>query len=336
VVLETIDDDAVWLRRGAGATSSGASRSHSQECVLGLAKYRGAEIRTRDLTDPNGARYQAAPRPDVLASIPYRYLRPMPALTSAIIDELDRILEPGRFEDYGPNGLQVPGAANVETIATGVSAHLELFELAAAESAQLLLVHHGLFWGSGPGPIDATLKRRLKLLFDADINLAAYHLPLDAHPQFGNNALLARGIGAEDIEPFALHHGEPIGFIAHLPGDGIPASVLFTRVRELTAQDGPAAREPLVFDSGPAQVRTIAIVSGGGSDYLADAAAAGADALLTGEPTERVMAQARELGLHFIAAGHYATETLGVKCLGELLAERFELRHVFLDVPNPI
>jgi dinuclear metal center YbgI/SA1388 family protein len=260
----------------------------------------------------------------------------MPALTSAIIDELDRILEPGRFEDYGPNGLQVPGAANVETIATGVSAHLELFELAAAESAQLLLVHHGIFWGSGPGPIDAQLKRRLEVLFDADIGLAAYHLPLDAHPQFGNNALLARGIGAEDIEPFALHHGESIGFIARFPGDGIPASDLFTRVRELTAQDGPAAREPLVFDSGPAQVRTIAIVSGGGSDYLADAAAAGADALLTGEPTERVMAQARELGLHFVAAGHYATETFGVKCLGELLAERFDLRHVFLDVPNPI
>jgi dinuclear metal center YbgI/SA1388 family protein len=208
----------------------------------------------------------------------------MPAAASDILDELDRILEPTRFEDYGPNGLQVPGAAEVETIATGVSAQLELFELAAAEPAQLLIVHHGLFWGSSPGPIDAQLKRRLKVLFDANIGLAAYHLPLDAHPQVGNNALLARALGANTIEPFALHHGEPIGFLARLPSEGLPAKELFARVQELTS------RRPLVFDAGPARVRTIAIVSGAGSDYIADAAAAGADALLTGEPNERVMA----------------------------------------------
>jgi dinuclear metal center YbgI/SA1388 family protein len=283
-----------------------------------------------------------------------------------IIAELDRILQPQRFDDYGPNGLQVPGADSVTTLATGVSANVELFELATAEQAQLLLVHHGLLWGSGPGPIDATLKRRLKLLFDANIGLAAYHLPLDAHPQYGNNALLARALGATKLESFALHHGEPIGVLAHLPGDdagnaestdgrnpgadgtdpgkgpaaaeqdtlaserGIPADDLVTRVREATARD------PLVFDAGPARIRKIAIVSGAGSDYLADAAAAGADALLTGEPAERVMAAAREAGLHFIAAGHYATETFGVKALGEHLAERFGIRHVFLDVPNPI
>jgi dinuclear metal center YbgI/SA1388 family protein len=262
----------------------------------------------------------------------------VPAVAAAeIIAELDRLLEPQRFDDYGPNGLQVPGARDVTTLATGVSANVELFELAATEQAQLLLVHHGLFWGNGPGPIDATLKRRLKILFDAEINLAAYHLPLDAHPQYGNNALIARALGATKLEPFALHHGEPIGFLATLPdadganpGDGVPATDLFTRVRELTA------REPLVFDAGPPCIRTIAIVSGGGSDFLADAAAAGADALLTGEPTERVMAGAREAKIHFIAAGHYATETFGVRALGEHLAERFGIRHVFLDVPNPI
>jgi dinuclear metal center YbgI/SA1388 family protein len=254
----------------------------------------------------------------------------MPAAARDIIEELDAILQPARFEDFGPNGLQVPGAADVATVATGVSAHLELFELAAQEQAQLLIVHHGLFWGTGPGPIDAALKRRLEVLFAGDIGLAAYHLPLDAHPEFGNNALLARALGAERLEPFALHHGEAIGFLAHLPGDGIEASALFARVGEITA------REPLVFEAGPAQVRRVAIVSGAGSDYLADAAAAGADALLTGEPTERVMAQARESGLHFIAAGHYATETLGVRRLGEHLAERFGVRHVFLDVPNPV
>jgi dinuclear metal center YbgI/SA1388 family protein len=252
------------------------------------------------------------------------------APASDIVHELDRLLEPSRFQDYGPNGLQVPGAAQVATVATGVSANLELFERAVAERAQLLLVHHGIFWGSANGPIDAQLKRRLQVLFDADVGLAAYHLPLDAHATLGNNALLARELGAVRIEPFALHRGEPIGFVAQLDDDGIAPSALFARVREIVG------REPLVFDAGPARVRRIAVVSGAGSDYIADAAAAGADALLTGEPTERVMAQARELGVHFIAAGHYATETLGVKALGEHVAQRFGLRHVFLDVPNPI
>jgi dinuclear metal center YbgI/SA1388 family protein len=254
----------------------------------------------------------------------------VPAATIDILRELDRMLEPQRFEDYGPNGLQVPGPEQVQTVVTGVSANLQLFELAAAEGAQLLLVHHGLFWGSGPGPIDGTLKRRLKILFDADIALVAYHLPLDAHPQFGNNALLARALGAETLAPFALHRGEPIGILAHLPAEGMSPAALFARVHEITA------RVPLVFDAGPARVRSVAIVSGAGSDYLADAAAAGADALLTGEPVERAMANSREAGLHFIAAGHYATETFGVRRLGEHLAERFGVRHVFLDVPNPV
>jgi dinuclear metal center YbgI/SA1388 family protein len=254
----------------------------------------------------------------------------MPADLADILEELDRLLQPQRFEDYGPNGLQVPGRARVATLATGVSAHAELFERAVAENADLLLVHHGLFWGSGPGPIDAQLKRRLKLLFDANLSLAAYHLPLDAHPELGNNALLAGALGAEWWEPFARHRGEPIGCLAHMPDEGVPAQNLIARVQALTA------RAPLVFDSGPPSVRRLAIVSGAGADFLPDAVAAGADAFLTGEPAERVMAQAREASVHFIAAGHYATETLGVRRLGEHLAERFELEHVFLDVPNPI
>jgi dinuclear metal center YbgI/SA1388 family protein len=254
----------------------------------------------------------------------------VPAATIDLLRELDGILQPERFEDYGPNGLQVPGPAQVETLATGVSANAQLFELAAAERAQLLLVHHGLFWGSGVGPIDEPLKRRLKILFDADIALAAYHLPLDAHPQFGNNALLAQALGAESHQPFALHRGEPLGMLARLGGEGLTPEALFARVHEITE------REPLVFEDGPPRVRSVAIVSGAGSDYLAEAAAAGADALLTGEPAERAMATAREAGVHFVAAGHYATETFGVRRLGEHLAERFGVRHVFLDVPNPV
>jgi len=254
----------------------------------------------------------------------------VPATLREILDELDALLQPERFEDYGPNGLQVPGRAEVATIATGVSAHLELFELATARSADLLLVHHGIFWGTGPGPITEQLKRRLSVLFEADISLVAYHLPLDAHLELGNNALLARALGAEELRPFALHRGEPIGVLAELPTDAMAAGELFARTREVTA------REPLVFEGGPQRVRRVAIVSGAGADYLTDAAAAGADAFITGEPAERSMAQARELGVHFIAAGHYATETFGVRRLGEHLAKRFELRHVFLDIPNPV
>jgi dinuclear metal center YbgI/SA1388 family protein len=254
----------------------------------------------------------------------------MPAWLADIVTELDGLLEPERFRDYCPNGLQVPGSEQVTTVATGVSAQLELFERARAEGAELVLAHHGLFWGTGPGPIDVGLARRLRVLFEGEISLVAYHLPLDAHPEVGNNALLARALGAEGLEPFAEHGGEPIGCLGWFPGDGLAASELFGRVREVTA------REPLVFDCGPPRVRRLGIVSGAGADHLGDAIAARADAFLTGEPAERVMAQAREGGLHFIAAGHYATETFGVRRLGEHLAERFGLRHVFLDIPNPV
>jgi len=254
----------------------------------------------------------------------------MPAHLDDIIAELDRLLEPTRYADYCPNGLQVPGRGEIGTVATGVSAHLELFREAGAAGAELILVHHGIFWGSGPMVLDAALKARLKELFDANISLAAYHLPLDAHPTLGNNALLGRALGAESLEPFAMHRDRTIGFLADFPGAGLEARELFGRIRELTG------REPLVFDAGPEHVRRLGIVSGAGADYLGEAVAAGADAFLTGEPAERVMAQAREAHTHFVAAGHYATETLGVRGLGDHLAERFGLRHVFIDVPNPI
>lgn len=254
----------------------------------------------------------------------------MAVLLTELIAEADRLLEPARFKDYGPNGLQVPGCEQVERIATGVSASVELFERAIESQAQILLVHHGLFWGSGLGPIDAAMKQRLKLLFDADMSLAAYHLPLDAHIAVGNNALIAEGLGAELIQPFAMHDGEPIGVLAQLPGEGLAAQEFFAQVHRLTS------REPLVFDAGPANVCRVAVVSGAGSSYLSDAIRIGADAFITGEPAERVMAEAREGHIHFVAAGHYATETFGIKRLGEHLSERFGVEHIFLDLSNPI
>jgi len=247
-----------------------------------------------------------------------------------LIAYLDELLEPARFSDFGPNGLQVPGPDDVQTVVTGVSASAELFERAAELGADLILVHHGLFWDRAPLALTPASKRRLQLLFDHEMALAAYHLPLDGHPEVGNNALLAEGLGCVERAPFALHKGFAIGVRARFEGDGISADELVRRTQELTA------REPLHFLHGPEPVRSIGIVSGGGADYLADAAAAGLDAFLTGEPAERVMTQAAEEGLHFIAAGHYATETFGVRRLGELLAESFGIEHNFVDVPNPI
>jgi dinuclear metal center YbgI/SA1388 family protein len=247
-----------------------------------------------------------------------------------ILGHLDSLLDSGAYEDYGPNGLQVPGRETVETIATGVSANVELFERARDAGADLVLVHHGLFWAGPPRALDRAAKRRLQVLFDADMALAAYHLPLDGHLRHGNNALLAAAIGCERWEPFGAHKRATIGVAGRLPGVGIAADDLVARVREATG------REPLAFTDGPERVRTVGIVSGAGADYLEEAIAAGLDAFVTGEPIERVMSRAREAGVHFLAAGHYATETFGVRRLGELMAAEYAVKHVFVDVPNPI
>jgi dinuclear metal center YbgI/SA1388 family protein len=248
-----------------------------------------------------------------------------------ILTELDGLLRPADFRDYCPNGLQVPGAEEVATVVTGVSAHLELFERAAELGADLVLVHHGLFWNNGPRALDRVAVRRLRVLLEHDIALAAYHLPLDGHQEHGNNALLAAALGAGSWVPFAGDPRAPIGVAATFPGDGIPRDELVARV-----QDATEGRVPLVFPDGPATVRRVGIVSGAASDHVHDALAAGLDAFITGEPAERAMAIARDYGITFIAAGHHATERFGVRRLGELLAERFGVAHTFIDVPNPI
>jgi dinuclear metal center YbgI/SA1388 family protein len=254
----------------------------------------------------------------------------MSARAADIVAFLDELLDIERFADYGPNGLQVPGADGVETVLTGVSAHRELFERAVAQPAQLVLAHHGILWDAQPRRITPAQAARLKLLLTHDIGLAAYHLPLDAHPQLGNNALLAAGLGASSHVPAFEAKGSDIGVIAYFEDPGLPAQELFARVAQLTN------REPLVFAGGPATVRTLGIVSGGGASSLHEAIAAGLDAFLTGEPAEWAMADAREGAIHFVAAGHYATETFGIRRVGELVAERFGVAHVFAEIPNPV
>ena len=248
----------------------------------------------------------------------------------SIISALDELLEPAAFGDLGPNGLQVPGPQDVQRVVTGVSAQRALVERAVEEGAQLVLVHHGLFWDFMPAGLTPTLAERLRPLFKHDVALAAYHLPLDGHPELGNNAILAERLGCERHEPFGTYRGAAIGRAGTFPGDGVAAADLFARVREVTA------REPTVFDGGPDRVRRIGIVSGSGADALNEAIDRGLDAFLTGEPREHVMADAREAGIHFIAAGHYATETFGVRALGDWLAQRFGVEHVWVDIPNPV
>jgi dinuclear metal center YbgI/SA1388 family protein len=242
-----------------------------------------------------------------------------------LIRALDELLDPAAFDDYGPNGLQVPGPSEVRRVVTGVSAQRPLAERAVELGAELVLVHHGLFWKFLPVGLTPVLAERLRPLFKHDVGLAAYHLPLDAHPVVGNNALLAEGLGCAEHEAFAT-----IGRAGTFAGDGIAAAGLFARVEELTQ------RPPLVFDTGPERVRRIAIVSGAGASRLPLAVAEGFDAFLTGEPSEHVMADAREAGIHFIAAGHYATETFGVRRLGDWLAARFGVEHHWIDIPNPV
>ena len=250
-----------------------------------------------------------------------------------IIGRLDALLDAAAFEDYGPNGLQVPvtdPAREVATVVTGVSAHAPLIERAVAEGADLVLVHHGLFWKGQPLEVTGAMHRRLRPLLVHDIALAAYHLPLDAHPEHGNNALLARALGLRDVRPFAEHRGRPIGVHGTLEGDGLEPAELVLRVREACDHD------VVHVAGGPSRVRTLGIVSGGGTDHVHDALALGLDAFLTGEPAERAFGIALDEGIHFLAAGHHATETFGVLRLGELLATELGVRHVHVDVRNPI
>ena len=248
-----------------------------------------------------------------------------------IVDRLDALLMPARWTDYAPNGLQVVGPEEVRRVVTGVSAHAELLERAAAAGADLVLVHHGLFWNGDRLGVDRVLRRRLGLLFEHDMALAAYHLPLDAHPVHGNNAGLAAALGATGWEPAFAHGGAPIGVAASFGDGGIGPEELLARVRTATGRP-----DVLAFLDGPERVRSIGICSGAAAGDLPEAIALGLDAFLTGEPAERCMAIAREHGIHFLAAGHHATERLGVQRLGDLLATELGVEHEYVEVHNPI
>lgn len=252
----------------------------------------------------------------------------MSSMRDEIIRFLDDYLQIASFRDYCPNGLQVIGRPAVERVALGVSANLECFRLAAEGKADMLITHHGLFWENTSQVVGTMRKSRLKLLFRHDITLLGYHLPLDAHPVVGNNALWLKELGFE-LEGINLGvaRGRPIGAI----GNATRRQTLRDLVEQVTRVGGAP---PRVYAYGPQTVRRVGVVTGGGYHNLPDAIALGCDTFITGETGEPSEGIAREEGINFIGVGHYNSEKLGVQALGELLQTQFGVTTFFCDVPN--
>jgi len=251
-----------------------------------------------------------------------------------VIGYLDTTLEIERFRDYAPNGLQVEGAMEVDNIVTGVSASAELISRAIENDADLIVVHHGLVWGSGLTKIAGPLANRLRLLLGNEVSLAAYHLPLDKHARLGNNVGLCDALGLPATrEPFGDVRGTPLGLAGTL-GHPISREDALGRIAAGVCK-GESPR--FVFPYGPAAVRRIGVCSGAASDLVESAAAAGCDLYLTGELAERAGDLARELQITLVAAGHYATEVFGPMRLADELRMRFPSVNVqFVPAPNPL
>ncbi len=238
---------------------------------------------------------------------------------------LQQLLSVSVFKDYGPNGLQVEGKPEVLKLVSGVTASLALIEAAVAEKADAVLVHHGLFWRGHDGRVTGWLKKRLALLLAHEINLFAYHLPLDAHPELGNNAQLGRRLGWTVERCFGE---QQLGCLASLPQ---PCSL-----PELSDWVRRQVDHPVVAVPGDGRpIRRVAWCTGGAQGYFEAAIAAGADAFVTGEISEPQAHYARETGVAFLACGHHASERYGAQALGGHLAGHFGLRHVFIDIDNP-
>lgn len=238
---------------------------------------------------------------------------------------LSALLQSASFKDYGPNGLQIEGRPQVCRIVSGVTASLALIEAAIEAKADAVLVHHGLFWRGHDGCLTGWLKQRVQRLLAHDINLLAYHLPLDAHPQFGNNAQLGLRMG---VSADARFGDQSLGFI------GTPEVPLTTKnlVERLARMSG---RTPSLIEGDARPLRRIAWCTGGAQSYFEAAIAAGADVFVTGEMSEPQVHLARETGVAFIACGHHASERYGVQALGEHLAGQFGIEHRYIEVDSP-
>ena len=239
---------------------------------------------------------------------------------------LRELLSVDRFKDYGPNGLQVQGTDQVRRLASGVTASLAFIEAAIDAGADTLLVHHGLFWRGHDGRLTGWLRDRVARLIRADINLLAYHLPLDAHPVLGNNAQLGLRLGWQAQERFG---DQDLGFLGQVEQ---PVELTHLRTQVLSVLGREAVCEP--GDGRPS--RCLAWCTGGAQGLFEQAIALGVDAYLSGEISEQTVHLARESGVAYIAAGHHATERYGVQALGAHLAQRFGVEHRFIEIDNPV
>lgn len=246
-----------------------------------------------------------------------------------LVATCDRLLQPALFKDYGPNGLQVEGRARVRKLVSGVTASRALIEAAIAAEADAILVHHGLFWRGQDGRVTGWMKQRLALLLRHDISLIAYHLPLDAHPELGNNAQLGLQLGFAPLADagWGRFGEQQLGFLGEVAPCG--GSELAARVELVLG------RPPTLVDPGTRIIRRVAWCSGGAQGYFEAAIAAGADAFLTGEISEPQAHLARECGVAFLACGHHATERYGAPALGARLALQLGLQHEFIEIDNP-
>jgi dinuclear metal center YbgI/SA1388 family protein len=246
---------------------------------------------------------------------------------------LDQTLQPGRFRDYCPNGLQVEGKASIGHIIAGVTASEDLLRVAIARNADAVLVHHGWFWKNEDPRVRGTRRTRLALALGHDLNLFAFHLPLDAHPTLGNNAQLARVLG---LAPDTDAAGAPrtcgpdnLVWLGTAPGIDTFGQLAARAAERL-------GRQPQAIGDAARPVRRVAWCTGGAQGMLADAVDAGADAYITGEISEPTVHLSRETGVAFLGAGHHATERYGVQALGEAIAAQFGIRVDFVDIDNPV
>lgn len=248
----------------------------------------------------------------------------------SLVAELETLLEVDGVRDYCPNGLQVEGRPEVRRIITAVSASRALFTRAADHDADAILVHHGILWnGAEPPRLVGSFRERVRLLLEADISLLAYHLPLDRHPELGNAAQLASQLGLSSLEPFGDHSGQSAG-VCGVFHQAVETQAFFDSIAVV------CNREPQVFEGNRRTISSVGIVTGAAEREYHQAVTAGLDAYITGEATEWVMHQAAEDGVHYVAAGHYATETFGVQALGRHLTAHFGLDVEFIDLPNPV
>lgn len=244
---------------------------------------------------------------------------------SQLLQAFNTLLQPERFRDHGPNGLQVEGSAQVTKIVSGVTASRALIEAAIDVRADVIFVHHGLFWRGQDGCVTGWMKQRLALLLAANINLFAYHLPLDAHAELGNNAQFGARMG---VTADARFGEQDLGFIGS-PAPALTTDALSARLQQLLA------RTVTLVPGDGRPLRRLAWCTGGAQSYFEAAIAAGADAFVTGEISEPQAHWARESGVAFIACGHHASERFGAAALGAHLAQRFGIEHQFIEIDNP-